>query len=175
MTGSAPDLVVRQYNPLPLLLLRHQPSHHSYRRIQRFLLLLHVTAKDRTSSRLCCNCLSLHPPRLEIKGSPRHSSHLHCLRISNRVSTAFLASTSRARSNEAQTHPGTTAPSVAGVIEGKNGGVTPAISPHTMRLNFTSTAAWKRMIRITRGAVAAAARGDGENVSYSPSHSPSSF
>ena len=60
-------------------------------------------------------------------------------------------------------------------IEGKNGEATPAIPPRTMRPSSTSTAAWKKMIRTTRGAVAAAARGEGGNASFSPLHSPSSF
>ena len=175
MTGSVSDLVVRQDSPPPrpqLQLLRHL-HHHSYHRIQRFLLPVHAMAGNRTSSRLCCNHQSLRPPWAEIRGSPHHSSHLHCHRRSNRLSTAFLTSTLRARSNEVRTRPGTTAPSVVEVIEGKNGEAMSAISPHTTRPNSTSMVAWKRMIRTMRDAVVAAARGDGENVSCSPLHSPS--
>ena len=171
MTGSIPDVVVRRYSHLLLLLLLHQLLHQNYYRVQSSLLLVRVAPKNPVSSHLYCSHLSSRRMWMELKGSPRHSSRLHYHRRGPRMSTASLASTSRVRSNEAQTHPRTTALSVVEVIEGKNGEVTPAISPHTMRPSSTSTAAWKRTIRTTTDdAVAAAAHGlDGENASCSRS------
>lgn len=173
MTGNTPDVVVvRRYNRLLLLLpLLHHLLHQNYHRKQRFLLLVRVTAENRVSSHRCCSQLSSRQTWMELKGNPHHSSRPRCLPRRSRTSTASLALTLRARFNEAQGHPRTTALSVVEVIEGKNGDPTLAISPHTTRPSSTSTAAWKRMIRTTTDvAVAAAARGaDGGNASCSRS------